>query len=125
MVRTLSLDENHLTNVDNTSLVGMHNRNQLSLHNNCKQTIPEDSFVHTTRLTSLNLGNNDFKGQNSACNSVWRNLMHLKYLFLDGNSMNAITKHCFKHLVSLQIRLDLSRNNISDLVTDAFIGLDR
>ena len=123
-LRTLSLVGNHLTYVDNTSLAGMHKLNRLSLRNNQIRRILEDSFVCTARLTSLNLGNNYLEGQNNACNLVWRNLLNLKYLFLDGNRINALTNNCFIHLVSLQT-LDLSGNNISDLVSDAFRGLDR
>ncbi|XP_072022673.1 uncharacterized protein [Amphiura filiformis] len=117
----LSLDNNHLSFLNQTILYGKPTLISLVLSHNNLSVIPSDLFSHLYSLERLNLGNNSIE---SFPSGVFRDLQQLRVFSMYGNKLNVIQSDIFNNLNKLEL-IDLSNNSIKSLSSGVFRDLQQ
>ena len=107
-IRTLSLDNNRITNLKEKTFVNFTALEVLLLSNNSITKISKGAFDGLQRLKILDLSSNKI---NKVENNTFQKLDRLEELNLVGNGISNISSHAFRDLKNL-MKLILSDNKI-------------
>ena len=122
-LRTLQLNENHITEVSHGAFVGLTSLEVLDMHNNQLKEVPTDSFQHITSLQELILDKNAFMVIGS---HAFKGLWHLQLLHLMKlEQLREVRGFAFSDLVSLEDIELADCAKLTSLQKDAFRGLDK
>ncbi|XP_063836066.1 protein toll-like [Ostrinia nubilalis] len=124
-LKELNLDENKILELPEQLFSGLIRLTSVTANNNGMKHIAADAFQGSTSLQYLSLNDNQLTlkpktGSNTDYYNIeeqspFKTLFNLKELLLQGNNITEIFSDWRWALVSHLKRLDLSRNNISDL----------
>lgn len=139
----LNLAYNKITKIDRHVFRGLYSLQILDLGYNVIESLADNSFTDLKNLQALTLSNNRLKTVNRF---DFSELYVLKLLLLESNQIEVIDERAFENLThlhdlslndnKLQViptgmkslrflkSLDLGKNQISDITTDAFEGLE-
>lgn len=139
----LNLSNNKITKIDRHVFRGLYSLQILDLGQNLIESLADNSFTDLKNLQALTLSNNKLKVINRF---DFSELYVLKVLLLESNAIEVIDDRAFENLThlhdlsfndnKLQVipngmkslrflkSLDLGKNQISDITTDAFEGLE-
>ena len=118
---SLEIEDNLLTRLPATMLVGSTNIAELSLAGNRITTFTGDSFSSLQRLVKLQLDRNDIVALTTG---TFRSLTSLRELDLSGNRLLHLYDESLEGLDSL-MTLNLSVNQLSNLTVNVLLPLTR
>lgn len=108
-----------ITSIPANAFVGCEGITELSLQDNSIENIPNSTFTNLTNLTMLNLRFNMI----SSIDFAFKGLYKLRHLWLAGNRIQYVAEQAFADLRHLK-KLGLATNQIWSISPMAFDGLD-
>ena len=115
---SLSLDNNHIGNIDPTAFQGIPKLRKLHLQNNVLRTIKRQMFASLTSLTELDLGNNRISNIEAQSFSGLANLRELNLL---GNRLPKLDDIMMRYPSTLNA-MYLDQNKLVSFHRETFSG---